>query len=64
MLCHGDEMGRTQKGNNNVYCQDNELSWVHWDLDEQQQELLDFTRTMVWIDTRTEEHTYEHQSPG
>lgn len=49
MLCHGDEMGRTQKGNNNVYCQDNELSWVHWDLDEQQQELLDFTRTMVWM---------------
>ncbi|MBF0695840.1 glycogen debranching protein GlgX [Actinomyces bowdenii] len=49
MLCHGDEMGRTQEGNNNVYCQDNELSWVHWDLNEQQQELLDFTRTMVWM---------------
>ncbi|CAM2827303.1 glycogen debranching protein GlgX [Actinomyces slackii] len=49
MICHGDEMGRTQGGNNNVYCQDNEISWVHWDLDEHQQELLDFTRTMMWM---------------
>ena len=31
MILHGDEMGRTQRGNNNVYCQDNELSWVHWE---------------------------------
>src|SRR5205085_4887622 len=30
MLSHGDELGRTQQGNNNVYCQDNELSWVDW----------------------------------
>jgi glycogen operon protein len=30
MICHGDELGRTQKGNNNVYCQDNELSWIDW----------------------------------
>ncbi len=34
MISHGDEMGRTQQGNNNVYCQDNELSWVDWDLDD------------------------------
>ena len=34
MLAHGDEIGRTQHGNNNVYCQDNELSWVDWDLDD------------------------------
>jgi isoamylase len=34
MIAHGDELGRTQQGNNNVYCQDNELSWVDWDLDE------------------------------
>ncbi len=33
MLAHGDELGRTQQGNNNVYCQDNELAWVNWDLD-------------------------------
>ena len=34
MIAHGDELGRTQQGNNNVYCQDNELAWVDWDLDE------------------------------
>ena len=49
MICHGDEMGRTQDGNNNAYCQDNEMTWVHWDLDEEDRELLDFTRTMVWL---------------
>jgi glycogen operon protein len=32
MIAHGDEIGRTQQGNNNVYCQDNELAWVDWDL--------------------------------
>ena len=31
MIAHGDELGRTQQGNNNVYCQDNELSWIDWD---------------------------------
>ena len=30
MICGGDEMGRTQQGNNNAYCQDNEMSWVDW----------------------------------
>jgi glycogen operon protein len=41
MLCHGDELGRTQQGNNNGYCQDNELTWIDWSaLDE---ELLAFT---------------------
>ncbi|HEX2807522.1 MAG TPA: glycogen debranching protein GlgX, partial [Kineosporiaceae bacterium] len=47
MILHGDEMGRTQRGNNNVYCQDNELSWVDWNLDETQKELLGFTRRMM-----------------
>src|SRR4051794_40476881 len=47
MIAHGDEIGRTQNGNNNVYCQDNELSWVDWDLDDEQRELLDFTRRLV-----------------
>ena len=42
MLLHGDELGRTQRGNNNAYAQDNELSWVHWDTADQ--ELLAFTR--------------------
>ena len=44
MIGHGDEMSRTQRGNNNAYCQDNEVSWVNWNLDEKQKELLDFTR--------------------
>ena len=36
MLLGGDEMGRTQQGNNNAYCQDNEISWFDWDLNEEQ----------------------------
>jgi isoamylase len=47
MLLHGDEMGRTQHGNNNVYCQDNELSWVDWTLLERNGELVDFTAAVV-----------------
>jgi isoamylase len=49
MILHGDELGRTQLGNNNAYCQDNELSWVHWDLDERQRHLLEFTRQIMAI---------------
>jgi isoamylase len=47
MLVAGDELGRTQLGNNNAYCQDNEISWVDWELDEQRAALLDFTRAIV-----------------
>jgi isoamylase len=47
MLVAGDELGRTQLGNNNAYCQDNEISWVDWELDEQRASLLDFTRAIV-----------------
>ncbi|WP_163778160.1 glycogen debranching protein GlgX [Myxococcus vastator] len=43
MLVAGDEMGRTQQGNNNAYCQDNALSWVDWELNDTQRALLDFT---------------------
>ena len=49
MLAHGDELGRTQQGNNNVYAQDNELAWVNWDLNPTQQALLDFTRRVVHL---------------
>ena len=49
MICHGDELGRTQRGNNNAYCQDNEISWIDWDLDEQDNDLLEFTRTIMWL---------------
>ncbi len=44
MLGHGDELGRTQRGNNNGYCQDNELSWVDWTLDSRAREVLLFTQ--------------------
>ncbi|HEY5155347.1 MAG TPA: glycogen debranching protein GlgX [Acidimicrobiales bacterium] len=43
MLLGGDEIGRTQQGNNNVYCQDNELAWVDWDLGDDQRRLYAFT---------------------
>ena len=47
MILHGDEMGRTQRGNNNVYCQDNELSWVDWSPDEARAQVLGFTQRVV-----------------
>jgi glycogen operon protein len=47
MICGGDEMGRTQRGNNNAYCQDNEVSWHRWDLDERARRMLDFTARLV-----------------
>lgn len=47
MIAHGDELGRTQQGNNNTYCQDNELSWVNWDIDAEGKELFDFTRRLI-----------------
>ena len=47
MISGGDEMGRTQRGNNNAYCQDNEISWVHWDLDDADEQLLAFTRRLI-----------------
>src|SRR5262249_8699305 len=47
MICGGDEMGRTQRGNNNAYCQDNELGWHDWRLDDGKRALLAFTRRML-----------------
>jgi glycogen operon protein len=49
MLSHGDELARTQGGNNNAYCQDNELTWVDWDLTPERRELLEFTRRVLAI---------------
>ncbi|WP_329487160.1 glycogen debranching protein GlgX [Kitasatospora sp. NBC_01246] len=50
MLSHGDELGRTQEGNNNAYCQDNELAWVHWpEGDGPESRLLEFTQGMIWL---------------
>ncbi len=49
MLAAGDEMGRTQAGNNNAYCQDNEISWLDWDLAPWQQDLLATTRHLARV---------------
>jgi isoamylase len=47
MVLGGDEFGRTQRGNNNAYCQDNEVSWFDWELDERQRHLLGFTKRLI-----------------
>ena len=47
MLFAGDEWGRTQNGNNNAYCQDNELNWLKWEHDSEQNALLDFTKRLI-----------------
>ena len=47
MICGGDEMGRTQMGNNNAYCQDNKISWFRWDQTAAQKDLVEFTRYMI-----------------
>ncbi len=47
MLLAGDEFGRTQNGNNNAYCQDNEISWINWDLDEAGHELYAFVQKLT-----------------
>ncbi len=49
MLSHGDEIARTQGGNNNAYCQDNDITWVNWDLDDRQRDLLSFTQRVLAI---------------
>jgi isoamylase len=52
MLSHGDEIGRTQRGNNNAYCQDNETSWVDWSIGPREAGLLEFTRRALRIRRR------------
>src|SRR5712692_1869947 len=47
MLVAGDERGRTQQGNNNAYCQDNEVSWMDWTLDRPRRDLLEFTQQLI-----------------
>ncbi len=49
MISHGDELGRTQQGNNNAYCQDNELTWIDWDLDPRARRLLAFTQRIFTL---------------
>jgi glycogen operon protein len=47
MMTAGDELGRTQQGNNNAYCQDNEISWVNWQMDGEAQSLFNFTQQLL-----------------
>jgi len=47
MLLSGDEFRRTQKGNNNSYCQDNEISWINWDLLQENSDIFEFTKSMI-----------------
>ncbi len=49
MLCGGDEMARSQEGNNNAYCQDNELTWFNWKFTPSQQRLVEFTRKLIHL---------------
>ena len=49
MILAGDEIGHSQRGNNNAYCQDNELTWLSWKLDDRARSLLDFTRHVIAI---------------
>jgi glycogen operon protein len=54
MISMGDEIGRTQHGNNNAYCQDNELSWMDWNLLDENRELFEFTKKLIRLNLATE----------
>jgi glycogen operon protein len=47
MIAAGDELSRTQQGNNNAYCQDNDISWVHWELGPEEQAFYDFVKELI-----------------
>src|SRR5262249_10327011 len=49
MISHGDEIGRTQRGNNNAYCQDNAIAWIDWNFDDEKRALLNFTSKLVHL---------------
>jgi len=53
MIASGDEISRTQRGNNNAYCQDNEISWLDWDLDDERRDLRDFVAALSQIRRET-----------
>jgi glycogen operon protein len=59
MLVAGDEFGRTQQGNNNAYCQDNEISWLNWELAEQNHGLLRFFTQLIAL---RKKHQVFHRS--
>ena len=59
MLLGGDELGRTQGGNNNGWCQDNEISWYDWELDDERRGLLAFTQRLLRL--RREHPVFRHR---
>jgi isoamylase len=59
MLLGGDEFGRSQRGNNNAYCQDNEISWFDWNWSDEQRALVDFTRRVLAL---RQQHPALHRS--
>jgi isoamylase len=63
MLLMGDEVRRSQLGNNNAYCQDNEISWFNWDLVEQEQHLLRFTQGLIHLIQTLKVFRLEHILP-
>ncbi|HRO94410.1 MULTISPECIES: glycogen debranching protein GlgX [Micrococcaceae] len=67
LITAGDEIGRTQRGNNNAYCQNNEISWTDWDLGERQQRMLSTTRRLIAIRKEFlagQPYTYPARDPG
>lgn len=61
-LLAGDEIGRTQLGNNNAYCQDNRISWVNWELSEEDETLLEFIKQMIKLRLSSTAFTRLHLS--
>jgi glycogen operon protein len=59
MLVAGDEFGRSQGGNNNAYCQDSEISWIDWNLDEENQKFLEFSKRLIQL---RREHIVFHRN--
>ena len=59
LLMAGDEFGRTQKGNNNAYCQDNEISWLNWNLLDSHKGLYEFTKNLIAF---RKKHSLFHRS--
>lgn len=64
MLLGGDEFGRTQRGNNNAYCQDNEISWFDWTLADENASLVRFVRAMIALRQRHPTLTAAHKMNG
>src|SRR6185436_499110 len=60
MICAGDELGRTQQGNNNAYCHDGELTWLDWTLEEEEQKFLEFVRKVVAL--RRDQPVFQRRS--